>query len=101
MIINLFLLLLSSSSLLLLFLQFEGVISKSRQGIVHHLEVFHCTVPDDVIIPEYDAPCVKTGRPKGLESCMKVLGAWAMGTKVPVDTILSYLYKLLMQMQGV
>ena len=63
--------------------QFEGAISEGGRGVVHHLEVFHCEAPPHVDIPYYDAPCSsKSSRPRGLESCRKVLGAWAMGAKV-------------------
>jgi len=63
--------------------QFQGAISEAGQGIVHHLEVFHCQAPPHVKIQYYDGPCSsKSVRPKGLESCRKVLGAWAMGAKV-------------------
>jgi dopamine beta-monooxygenase len=61
-------------------IQFQGAISEAGQGVVHHLEVFHCQVPADVDIPYYDAPCSSNSeRPRGLESCSRVIGAWAMG----------------------
>lgn len=63
-------------------IQFEGAISKAGMGIVHHLEVFHCQGPEEIEIPNYDGPCSsKSERPKGLESCKKVIGAWAMGAQ--------------------
>jgi len=65
--------------------QFEGAISSGGRGVVHHLEVFHCEAPPHVHIPYYNAPCSsKSQRPRGLESCRKVIGAWAMGAKVRV-----------------
>ena len=70
--------------------QFEGAISEAGQGIVHHLEVFHCEAPPHVEIPHYDGPCSsKSVRPRGLESCRKVLGAWAMGAKVTLHAHLA------------
>lgn len=63
-------------------IQFEGAISEGGKGIVHHLEVFHCQVPVGIDLPYYDGPCSsKSERPKGLESCTKVIGAWAMGAR--------------------
>ena len=64
--------------------QFEGAITPESEGIVHHMEVFHCEVPPGKELRQYDAPCRVYGaeRPKGLEECRKVIGAWAMGAKV-------------------
>ncbi|ESO05950.1 hypothetical protein HELRODRAFT_64253, partial [Helobdella robusta] len=61
-------------------IKYEGAISKETQGIVHHLEVFNCQIPEGRDVIRYNAPCKSMAeRPKGLESCTKVLGAWAMG----------------------
>ena len=68
---------------LTVFDQFEGAISEASQGIVHHLEVFHCEVPVGQKVRPYNAPCKSMAeRPAGLESCRKVIGAWAMGASV-------------------
>nr|AIE46151.1 dopamine beta-hydroxylase [Platynereis dumerilii] len=66
-------------------IQFEGAISPQSKGIVHHMEVFHCLAPEGTKIRDYDAPCHSMAeRPKGLESCRKVIGAWAMGASALV-----------------
>ena len=70
----------------MIYLKFEGAISEQGKGIVHHLEVFHCQIPSEVTINHYDAPCSsKSERPPGLQTCTKVLGAWAMGAQVYLD----------------
>ena len=70
-------------------LQYEGAIDP--HGLVHHLEVFHCEVPRDERIEDYNAPCgVMADRPKGLGACRKVIGAWAIGAEV-----LSYIWPLI------
>ncbi len=51
------------------------------------MEVFHCQAPADEKIPDYSGPCKVMGaeRPKGLESCRNVIGAWAMGANVCIN----------------
>ena len=66
---------------------------------MHHLEVFHCQVEAHVILPPYDAPCSsKSERPLGLESCTKVLGAWAMGAKVFFNELFALFHLNAMQL---
>ncbi|CAD5118872.1 DgyrCDS7544 [Dimorphilus gyrociliatus] len=62
-------------------IQFGGKITPTSEGVVHHMEVFHCDAPPGVEIPHYEGKCIKEGRPKGLESCRNVIGAWAMGAQ--------------------
>ena len=66
--------------------KYEGVISRQSVGIVHHMEVFHCDLPGNVAVRSYNAECKVSGaeRPRGLESCRQVIGAWAMGAVVSV-----------------
>lgn len=63
--------------------QWEGALSHDGHGIIHHIEVFHCQLPADQVPVQFDqkAPSMSE-RPKGLESCRNVLGAWAMGAPV-------------------
>ncbi|KAI3388689.1 hypothetical protein SNEBB_001402 [Seison nebaliae] len=56
---------------------FDAELSPESSGIVHHMELFHCWTDDEVV--EYNGRCTSEGKPSGLESCRKVLGAWAMG----------------------
>ena len=67
-------------------IRYEGVISPQAVGVVHHMEVFHCDLEGNVRLGAYNAPCKVYGaeRPKGLESCRQVIGAWAMGAVVSV-----------------
>ncbi|XP_052224126.1 dopamine beta-hydroxylase-like [Dreissena polymorpha] len=59
--------------------KYEGVIQKGSENLVHHMEVFHCEVPSNQIVPFYSGPGQSEGKPKELEACRKVIGAWAMG----------------------
>ncbi|XP_045463674.1 tyramine beta-hydroxylase isoform X2 [Harmonia axyridis] len=59
--------------------QFEANIQKSSEGIVHHMEVFHCLAPANDQIPLYEGSCFSVERPAGTQVCKRVLAAWAMG----------------------
>lgn len=61
------------------FLQYEAHIPKSSEGLVHHMEVFHCVAPPDQEIPRYVGNCFAKERPKETQVCKRVLAAWAMG----------------------
>lgn len=65
-------------------IKYEGVITPETEGVVHHMEVFHCDLPPGRAVPDYNGPCKVFGaeRPPGLESCRQVIGAWAMGAVV-------------------
>lgn len=60
-------------------LQFESVIQPGNEGLVHHMEVFHCIAPDNVEIPLYVGSCFADDRPEETMVCKRVLAAWAMG----------------------
>ncbi|XP_064616993.1 dopamine beta-hydroxylase-like [Liolophura sinensis] len=62
-------------------IQFEGIIQKGNENLVHHMEVFHCEVGAKTRIPNFNGPGLGEGKPPRLESCRKVIGAWAMGAK--------------------
>ena len=65
-------------------IKYEGLISPETDGIVHHMEVFHCVNVTSVNAKSLRGPCKVFGaeRPEGLESCRQVIGAWAMGAIV-------------------
>ncbi|XP_014250928.1 dopamine beta-hydroxylase [Cimex lectularius] len=59
-------------------IKFEPIITRGNEGLVHHMELFHCESEDvNAILSQYSGPCEK--KPKELEVCKKVLAAWAMG----------------------
>ncbi|KAI5706209.1 hypothetical protein M8J75_005848 [Diaphorina citri] len=60
-------------------IQFESAIQPSSEGIVHHMELFHCIAPPQQDIPLYEGPCSSPEKPPIVESCKSVLAAWAMG----------------------
>lgn len=57
--------------------QFENVVTKGNEPLVHHMELFHCEGSEK--IPLYRGPCDATDRPLATQVCKKVLAAWAMG----------------------
>ncbi|KAK5640110.1 hypothetical protein RI129_010921 [Pyrocoelia pectoralis] len=59
--------------------QYGAVIQKGNEGLVHHMEVFHCIAPIDEEIPFYSGSCFAPNRPKSTEVCKRVIAAWAMG----------------------
>ena len=61
------------------------MIQEESQGLVHHMEVFHCEVEDNEIIRFYSGPGQAEGKPPELAACRKVIGAWAMGAAVRID----------------
>ncbi|KAK7604848.1 hypothetical protein V9T40_006034 [Parthenolecanium corni] len=60
-------------------IQFEAIIQSGNEGLVHHMEVFHCEAKAEKAIPSYNGPCFDPSRPKDTEVCKKVMAAWAMG----------------------
>ena len=58
---------------------FEGLISKKSQGVVHHMELFHCITDPSEDMKSYNGECTSESKPKGLVQCRKVIAAWAMG----------------------
>ncbi|XP_054721644.1 dopamine beta-hydroxylase-like [Uloborus diversus] len=59
--------------------QFSAEIQKESEGLVHHMEVFHCEVDATTKLPPWNGPCPSPSKPKILEACKRVLAAWAMG----------------------
>lgn len=58
---------------------FESVITESSEGVVHHMELFHCISDPTNHMEHYSGPCNSEAKPKGLVQCRKVIAAWAMG----------------------
>lgn len=50
------------------------------------MELFHCEARPDEVVPSYNGPGLAEGKPPGLSICRKVIGAWAMGASVSIDT---------------
>lgn len=65
--------------MLYFFLKFAPNIQKGNEGVVHHMEVFHCIAPEDEEIPLYVGSCFSEDRPPRTQVCKRVLAAWAMG----------------------
>ncbi|XP_019872323.2 tyramine beta-hydroxylase [Aethina tumida] len=59
--------------------QYEANIQESSQGLVHHMEVFHCETDAKAEIPLYEGNCFDKDRPPKTQVCKRVLAAWAMG----------------------
>ncbi|XP_076359948.1 tyramine beta hydroxylase [Tachypleus tridentatus] len=59
--------------------KYETDIQHGNEPVVHHMEVFHCEVPDDLELPHWNGPCFDKTKPAILETCKRVLAAWAMG----------------------
>ncbi|KAI4495678.1 hypothetical protein M0802_008513 [Mischocyttarus mexicanus] len=60
-------------------LQFGPLIKQENKHLIHHIEIFHCSGPDDTEVPMYEGPCDSVDRPQKTQICKKVLAAWAMG----------------------
>lgn len=61
--------------------QYESVITRGNEAIVHHIEVFECS-PEIRVVPGYSGSCDDKMKPDKLDSCRHVLAAWAMGAEV-------------------
>ncbi|XP_071450350.1 dopamine beta-hydroxylase [Hetaerina americana] len=59
--------------------QYEPVIQAGNEPLVHHMEVFHCELPQNVEVPSYRGSCSDPQRPELTMPCKRVLAAWAMG----------------------
>nr|XP_022905446.1 dopamine beta-hydroxylase [Onthophagus taurus] len=59
--------------------RYESHIQKENEGIVHHMEVFHCIAPPNEDIPFYVGDCFGLKRPNSTQVCKRVIAAWAMG----------------------
>ncbi|XP_055929694.1 dopamine beta-hydroxylase-like [Argiope bruennichi] len=60
-------------------IQYSSAIQEGSEGLVHHMEVFHCEVEANKKLPPWNGPCSSPAKPKILEACKRVLAAWAMG----------------------
>ncbi|CAF4643959.1 unnamed protein product [Rotaria sp. Silwood1] len=60
-------------------IRFDGVVSPQSNGIVHHMELFHCDVSNETDIPVFNGKCTSEQKPMGLIQCRRVIGAWALG----------------------
>ena len=60
-------------------IRFDGIVSPQSEGVVHHMELFHCDVDPSTPIPEFNDVCTSEQKPMGLTPCRRVIGAWALG----------------------
>ena len=60
-------------------IRFDGLVSPQSEGVVHHMELFHCDVDPRTKIPPFNQVCTSEQKPMGLTPCRRVIGAWAMG----------------------
>ncbi|CAF1258809.1 unnamed protein product [Didymodactylos carnosus] len=60
-------------------IRFDGIISPQSEGVVHHMELFHCNVPAEKEVPKFNGPCTTEQKPMGLTECRRVTGAWPLG----------------------
>lgn len=63
-------------------IQYEAIVEKGNEALVHHMEIFHCEVAADEVLPEYSGSCFAKNKPAILENCKRVIAAWAMGAGV-------------------
>lgn len=61
--------------------KYEAAVQRGNEGLVHHMEVFHCEAPVKEQVPLYRGPCFAASRPDATKVCKRVLAAWAMGAK--------------------
>ncbi|XP_077593787.1 dopamine beta-hydroxylase [Stigmatopora nigra] len=59
---------------------YEAAITTGNEAIVHHMEVFQCSL-EDGDVPQYSGLCENKMVPAKLNSCRHVLAAWAMGAE--------------------
>jgi dopamine beta-monooxygenase len=59
--------------------RFDGLVSPQSDGVVHHMELFHCDVGPNTAIPSFNQTCTSEQKPMGLTPCRRVIGAWALG----------------------
>ena len=60
---------------------FEGIIDKRNEGVVHHMELFHCVKEPSKNYKNFNNVCTSEEKPGDLKACRKVIAAWAMGAK--------------------
>ncbi|KAK6620702.1 hypothetical protein RUM43_010997 [Polyplax serrata] len=62
-------------------IQYEPVIQKGNEHLVHHMEVFQCVTGVNDTIPKYVGSCFADDRPDKTKVCKRVIAAWAMGAQ--------------------
>lgn len=72
--------------------QYEAIITPGNEGVVHHMELFHCEVGVHEVLPNWNDDCQSPRKPVILERCKNVISAWAMGA--PVITASSLLQRI-------
>nr|XP_060483659.1 dopamine beta-hydroxylase-like [Panthera onca] len=60
--------------------QYEPIVTKGNEALVHHMEVFQCA-PQFETFPQFSGPCDSKMKPGRLDYCRHVLAAWALGAK--------------------
>lgn len=73
-------------------LQYESKIFSASEGVVHHMEVFHCEVKPDVELPDWNGSCNDPKMPPELKACKRVVAAWAYGAGVCFQLLLQLVY---------
>lgn len=63
-------------------LQYESAILPTSEGVVHHMELFHCEVKSDAALPDWNGSCNSPAMPPELKACKRVVAAWAFGAGV-------------------
>lgn len=61
--------------------QYEPIVTKGNEALVHHMEVFQCATEFESV-PRFSGPCDSKMKPDRLNYCRHVLAAWALGAKV-------------------
>ncbi|XP_076454775.1 dopamine beta-hydroxylase-like [Babylonia areolata] len=65
-------------------IKYEAVVEEGHEGLVHHMELFHCDAGPGRQVPLYSGPGEAERVPPALQPCQHVLGAWAMGAEAMV-----------------
>ncbi|XP_015427857.1 PREDICTED: dopamine beta-hydroxylase [Myotis davidii] len=60
--------------------QYEPIVTKGNEALVHHMEVFQCAAGFESF-PHFSGPCDSKMKPERLNYCRHVLAAWALGAK--------------------
>ena len=61
--------------------QYEPIIQSGSESLVHHMELFHCELNDNIQPqpPLWNGKCTDPSMPPELKTCKRVIAAWAMG----------------------
>lgn len=49
--------------------RYESVIQPGNEQLVHHMELFHCEVPVEKVVPDYSGSCTGPQVPAILSNC--------------------------------